>query len=329
MQKKYQVFISSTYTDLTNERNELIKAILDLGHIPAGMELFGAADEEQFDYIKKVIDECDYYVLIIAGRYGSTDASGVSYTEKEFDYALSTGKTVLGFIHNDTNKLKVSQVDTDPEKFRRLESFRTKVKTGRLVSFWEEVKELKANAIIALTKAFSQKPGIGWIRGDTAANEDVLARANYLAEQIEILKSENEKLKSQVSPVIEDIADLNDKFKIMFDYDLYDGSDGRGERELSWRTIFSIVGPKFTAPAGPGNINEALKSWFSREGGIRNLHLFLLFDSSRNIILMQLQGYGFLAPVDAEASEGTVGKFVLTDKGRRTLLENLVARKTG
>ena len=49
------------------------------------MEGFFAADEEQLSYIKKIIDECDYYILIIAGRYGSIDETGVSYTEKEYD----------------------------------------------------------------------------------------------------------------------------------------------------------------------------------------------------------------------------------------------------
>jgi hypothetical protein len=71
MQKKYQVFISSTYTDLVQERQIILRSILDLGHIPSGMELFSAADEEQVAYIKKIIDECDYYVLVIGGRYGS------------------------------------------------------------------------------------------------------------------------------------------------------------------------------------------------------------------------------------------------------------------
>jgi hypothetical protein len=83
MQKKYQIFISSTYVDLIEERQRVLRAILDMGHIPAGMELFSAADEEQFSYIKRIIDECDYYVLVVGGRYGSVDDDGVSYTEKE------------------------------------------------------------------------------------------------------------------------------------------------------------------------------------------------------------------------------------------------------
>jgi hypothetical protein len=34
------------------------------------MELFPAADEDQWSLIIGVIDECDYYLLILGGRYG-------------------------------------------------------------------------------------------------------------------------------------------------------------------------------------------------------------------------------------------------------------------
>jgi hypothetical protein len=46
--KKYQIFVSSTYTDLIVERQAVLRSILDLGHIPSGMEIFSAADNEQF-----------------------------------------------------------------------------------------------------------------------------------------------------------------------------------------------------------------------------------------------------------------------------------------
>ena len=116
MQKKYQVFVSSTYTDLIEERQVVLRSILDLGHIPSGMEMFSAADEEQFDYIKKVIDECDYYVLLIGGRYGSVDDRGMSYTEKEYDYAFGKGIPVLAFIHEDIKKIPYGRVEADPDR---------------------------------------------------------------------------------------------------------------------------------------------------------------------------------------------------------------------
>lgn len=88
MDKRYQVFVSSTFRDLQEERQEIIQALLELDCIPSGMELFPAANEDQWTLIKKVIDDCDYYIVIIGGRYGSIGAAGLSYTEMEYRYAL-------------------------------------------------------------------------------------------------------------------------------------------------------------------------------------------------------------------------------------------------
>ena len=105
MEKKYQIFISSTYVDLKDVREKVRDAILSIYHFPVGMELFGAADEEQWEIIQETIDSSDYYVLIIGQRYGSIISSGsdagISYTEKEFRYARQKGIPILAFIIKD------------------------------------------------------------------------------------------------------------------------------------------------------------------------------------------------------------------------------------
>lgn len=105
MDKRYQVFVSSTYTDLHEERAEVMQALLELDCMPSGMELFPAANEEQWEWIKKVIDESDYYLVILGGRYGSiSKKTGYSYTEMEYRYAVETGKPVIGFLHERPEK---------------------------------------------------------------------------------------------------------------------------------------------------------------------------------------------------------------------------------
>ena len=115
MNKKYQFFISSTYEDLKVERDKAIYTILEMEQFPVGMELFSAADEDQWDVISQTIDTSDYYVLIIGRRYGSiipegNSDAGISYTEKEFNYAVSKGIPVLAFIMDDAT---VSSVPSD------------------------------------------------------------------------------------------------------------------------------------------------------------------------------------------------------------------------
>lgn len=98
MNKKLQVFVSSTYTDLIEERQAAVEAILEAGHIPAGMELFKAG-KSQIKTIRKWIDESDVYMLILGGRYGSIEEeSGLSYTELEYQYALSKNMPVFAIV---------------------------------------------------------------------------------------------------------------------------------------------------------------------------------------------------------------------------------------
>ena len=77
MEKRYQVFVSSTYADLKNERSRVIQTLMEMDCIPSGMELFPASDEEQWEFIKRIIDDCDYYLLIIGGKYGKPGPDGL------------------------------------------------------------------------------------------------------------------------------------------------------------------------------------------------------------------------------------------------------------
>jgi hypothetical protein len=96
MKRKLQVFISSTYSDLKEERQAAVEAILKAGHIPAGMELFTAGDKSQMATIERWIDESDVFMLILAGRYGSIEpTTGLSYVELEYDYAVAHGSLLM------------------------------------------------------------------------------------------------------------------------------------------------------------------------------------------------------------------------------------------
>lgn len=56
LDKRYQIFISSTYKDLIEERQKVTQAILKLYHFPIGMEMFHADNKEQWCQIKNTID---------------------------------------------------------------------------------------------------------------------------------------------------------------------------------------------------------------------------------------------------------------------------------
>ena len=179
-EKRYQVFISSTYSDLEEERRRVVEALLQVDCIPVGMELFPAADEEQWRFIERVISDCDYYVLIIAGRYGSLTAEGISFTEKEFDYALEKAIPILAFIHADAGTLMASKRELDKDAVEKLEAFKQRVRTGRLVKTWTTPSELAERVVISLTRAKTSHPTRGWIRGGGPDSVTLLQEVNEL-----------------------------------------------------------------------------------------------------------------------------------------------------
>ncbi|MDD5853770.1 MAG: DUF4062 domain-containing protein [Lachnospiraceae bacterium] len=121
MEKKYQFFISSTYEDLKEERNKAIQAILTMNQFPIGMEMFSAADDDQWKIIKEAIDSSDFYILIIGNKYGSIEeTTGISYTEKEFDYAVERKIPVLAFIVDSYVSMTADKFETDSQKISKL-----------------------------------------------------------------------------------------------------------------------------------------------------------------------------------------------------------------
>jgi hypothetical protein len=132
MKRKLQVFISSTYVDLKEERQAAVEAILKAGHIPAGMELFTAGDKSQMATIERWIDESDVFMLILGGRYGLIEpTTELSYVELEYDYAVAHGKPTFAVVINETAiEAKVKAGGTafiKKENPKALELFRAKV----------------------------------------------------------------------------------------------------------------------------------------------------------------------------------------------------------
>ncbi len=164
MNKKYQIFISSTYEDLVEERKEVQDAILKLDHFPVGMELFGARSTSQWNVIKRTLDTSDYYVLIIGYRYGSVADDGVGYTEKEFRYAKDKGIPIIAFIKERGLPVTRKSIETLPENQEKLNKFIESVTDNREVAWWSSKEELCNKVITSLHKEFYENEGCGWTR---------------------------------------------------------------------------------------------------------------------------------------------------------------------
>lgn len=217
MNKKLQVFVSSTYTDLIEERQAAVEAILDAGHIPAGMELFKAG-KSQMKTIQKWIDESDVYMLILGGRYGSIDEdSGLSYTELEYRYAISKNMPVFAIILSDQflhQKASLSSGNSVFENNNRekLISFKTFIKKN-IVKFANNVDQISTIVHSQLNHIINDNEYvlIGWVRGNSANtinDNSVISQSSNTkklytqkqAKTINTLEQSREKINASLSP---------------------------------------------------------------------------------------------------------------------------------
>ncbi len=188
--KKYQIFVSSTFEDLEEERRLVIEQILNMGHIPVGMELFQASDDEQWEYIRRRIDQCDYYLVIVAQRYGACASDGLSFTEKEYRYARDHKIPVAALLLSTKAQKTWPSGKVQADHAAKLEKFRTFCATKKMVKYWDDPKDLALKAIHALNGLISDHPRPGLISASEAASSGTIAELARLSEENNQLRQE-------------------------------------------------------------------------------------------------------------------------------------------
>lgn len=150
--KMYSAFISSVYESLQDERNAVIDSLLDYRVFPVCMEHFTASSNKNFQYIKDLIDESDFLILILGRQYGSCDNDGVSWTEKEYNYAMEIGRDIVAIICDELDELRKRRDDPSLTA--------------------DEQKQIAFSDRIAFARTVSAKQTIGKIIGQFFAGID-------------------------------------------------------------------------------------------------------------------------------------------------------------
>ncbi|BFN31072.1 DUF4062 domain-containing protein [Vibrio harveyi] len=331
MDKRYQVFVSSTYVDLKEERQSVLQTLMEMDCIPAGMELFPAADEEQWEFIKKVIDDCDYYLLIIGGRYGSTAEDGLSYTEKEFDYAVSKGLKVIALLHKEPEQLPRAKSEVSEEMFQKLQAFREKVSTGRLIRFWTDAGQLPGEVALSLNKTIKTYPATGWVRANSAASPEILNEINELRKYNELLKQELDELKVN-TPLfpLDELADWDSELEFKGTYQMYarsmamDTQYKNWSAKVTWSQLFSTIAPFLADQAFDAEVNHFIAQQFS---GVRTetprVSGLSVDQQDLYTIRIQMVALGLVAI----NNDNPQAKWLLTDLGMQTMIKMRVVEK--
>jgi hypothetical protein len=250
MERKYQVFVSSTYQDLTDERQEVIQALLELDCIPVGMELFPAADDDQWTLIKRLIDDCDYYILIIGGRYGSLNKEGLSYTQMEYEYALVKEIPIISFLHKNPEIIATGKSEKDPDSTKKLNEFRD-LAQKKMCRYWDNAIDLGSQVSRSLVKLIKDKPRDGWVKASLLPSQEVTKEILELKNENELLKIELEKAKNVAPEGTEKLSQGDDKTEVSFQFNAAGRDWTVKPRDkyysstliTTWNEIFAFISP--------------------------------------------------------------------------------------
>jgi hypothetical protein len=260
MDKRYQVFVSSTYRDLREERQEVMQALLELDCIPSGMELFPAADEDQWSLIKRVIEECDYYVLILAGRYGSLGPAGISYTEMEYRYALDIGKPTVAFLHENIGSLAADRCEESPDGRQKLREFR-EFAEKKVCRYWTNAGDLGSVVSRSLIKLIKNRPAVGWVRSDALPGQDVILEVVRLRRRVDELERELQLTSTSPPKGSEHLAQGEETFTIHYTFQIPGAPPGTSlssEFTPTWNDIFSFLAPLMMPEASEITLQDAM-----------------------------------------------------------------------
>ena len=317
MEKKYQVFVSSTYEDLQEERKSVMEALLQMNCFPVGMEYFNASDESQWEVIKSLIDECDYYVLIVAGRYGSIEEStGKSYTQKEYEYALEIGVPIISFLYKDVSTLPRGKTESDPLLEKKLEEFKDNVKK-HLCKFWDSADSLTSQVILSLNNLIRTKPRLGWVKADQVVSSEANAEILKLRKENDELNNKISLLETSEPEGIETLAQGDDKIVLSFYSRSYKEP---GEMELTWNGLFSLMAPLMYVECSEIKLKNVLDEYYKMNYQ-RGSGLWLIYEECFQSAKVQMIALGLIRESSKAHSTADVNVYwSLTPWGRNHLM---------
>ncbi|MDR2479532.1 MAG: DUF4062 domain-containing protein [Treponema sp.] len=186
---KYHVFIGSTLDDLKNERQELPRIVMELGHIPVMPDFMDLSAKNADQLLQKTIEDCDYLIALIAHRY-SKSGEKTSSLEREHAIALKKGIPVIALVIDEKARWKAAKKEQEPALVKKLEDLKKKLRSGPHIS-WLNNSDLCLKAQSLLIQEMNVNPRTGWVKADLAATPIV-------ANEISRLSVENEQLRRQV-----------------------------------------------------------------------------------------------------------------------------------
>jgi hypothetical protein len=238
------------------------------------------------------------------------DDEGVSFTEREYDYAVGHGLPALAFVHADPNAIPTGKTELEAAARAKLDAFRGKVQK-RLCKNWRTADELGGVVSRSLVQAIKTRPAEGWVRARHATSPEQL---NALRAQIDDLTRQLQETRVAPPAEAEGLAKAEETFIIRYKYS---GGSRDGELELTWDEIFAVVGPAMFGEAAEFQLKQQLEAKIESDGATFH-HSLRVNEEDFQTVKVQLFALGLIhKSIRKRTASDTHTYWTLTPYGER------------
>lgn len=264
LDKRYQVFISTSGSEMQPERIILSQTLVGMGFFSWGLEQRNPLSTA---FARRQIDDCDYVVILLGSQYGEQSVSGVGYMHLEYIYAVTKQKPIIVFMHDDPASREPSLHDAKAELREKFSDFRKLLQNEvDQVFTYRSLRDLEMAVRLNMPQMLERYPVTGWVRPQNA---------QALHDEIDQLKAriaqmEAEAGKREPDPFLS-LPKVSMHEIFSFEYRMHAYQDGnfkelKIQKKLTWAELLAILGSTFVNPTPEEFFSKRLNEYLNETG---------------------------------------------------------------
>lgn len=264
LDKRYQVFISTSGAEMQPERIILSQTLVGMGFFSWGLEQRTPLNTA---FARRQIDDCDYVVILLGSQYGEQSVSGVGYMHLEYIYAVTKQKPIIVFMHEDPASRDPSLHDTKPELQEKFKEFRQLLQQeADQVFCYRTLRDLEMAVRLNMPQMLERYPVSGWVRPqNTQALHDEIDQLKAKVAQLERDGGTRE-----VDPFLS-LPKVSMHEVFSFEYRMHAYQDGnfkelKVQKRLTWAQLLAILGSTFINPTPEEFFSKRMKEYLNETG---------------------------------------------------------------
>lgn len=264
LDKRYQVFISTSGAEMQPERIILSQTLVGMGFFSWGLEQRTPLNTA---FARRQIDDCDYVVILLGSQYGEQSVSGVGYMHLEYIYAVTKQKPIIVFMHEDPASRDSSLHDVKPELQEKFKEFRQLLQQeADQVFCYRTLRDLEMAVRLNMPQMLERYPVSGWVRPqNTQALHDEIDQLKAKVAQLERDGGTRE-----VDPFLS-LPKVSMHEVFSFEYRMHAYQDGnfkelKVQKRLTWAQLLAILGSTFINPTPEEFFSKRMNEYLNETG---------------------------------------------------------------